>query len=68
MCPGNGNGLLESLVTSGVRRALCVEPNAASESVMVAGFAFGVVVVAALAGTIGAFLVDERRERAEHER
>ena len=36
--------------------------------VMVAGFAFGVVVVAALAGTIGAFLVDARRERAEQER
>ena len=36
--------------------------------VMVAGFAFGVVVVAALAGMIGAFLVDERRERAEQER
>jgi voltage-gated potassium channel len=35
--------------------------------VMIAGFAFGVVVVAALAGAIGAFLVDERRERAERE-
>lgn len=35
--------------------------------VMVGGFAFGVVVVAALAGAIGAFLVDDRRERAEAE-
>lgn len=35
--------------------------------VMIAGFAFGVVVVAALAGAIGAFLVDDRRERAEGE-
>jgi len=36
--------------------------------VMVVGFAFGVVVVAALAGAIGAFLVDDRRERAEQGR
>ncbi len=35
--------------------------------VMVLGFAFSVVVVAALAGAIGAYLVDERRERAEAE-
>jgi hypothetical protein len=34
---------------------------------MVVGFAFSIVVVAALAGAIGAFLVDERRERAERE-
>ena len=31
---------------------------------MLAGFAYGLVVVAALAGTIGAYLVEERRERA----
>jgi hypothetical protein len=35
---------------------------------MLAGFLFGVVVVASLAGTVGAFLVEERRERAEEER
>lgn len=35
--------------------------------VMILGFGFSVVVVAALAGAIGAFLVDERRERAERE-
>ncbi|MBW3608120.1 MAG: hypothetical protein KY463_07150 [Actinobacteria bacterium] len=34
---------------------------------MLAGFAFGLVVVASLAGTIGAFLVDDRRERADAE-
>lgn len=33
--------------------------------VMLAGFAFGLVVFASLAGTIGAFFVDDRRER-EH--
>lgn len=34
---------------------------------MLAGFAFGLAVVAALAGVIGAYLVEERRERAERE-
>lgn len=34
---------------------------------MLAGFVFGLVVVASLAGTIGAYFVDERRERAEAE-
>lgn len=31
---------------------------------MIAGFAFGLVIVASLAGTIGAFLIEERQERA----
>jgi hypothetical protein len=31
---------------------------------MLAGFLFGLVVVASLAGTVGAFFVAERRERA----
>ncbi len=34
---------------------------------MLAGFVFGLVVVASLAGAIGAFFVDERRERASVE-
>ncbi|HEV2061724.1 MAG TPA: hypothetical protein VGR12_02635, partial [Solirubrobacteraceae bacterium] len=34
---------------------------------MIAGFAVGLVVVAALAGTVGAYLLEERRERAEAE-
>ena len=34
---------------------------------MLVGFAFGLVVVATLAGSIGAFLVDDRRERADVE-
>lgn len=34
---------------------------------MLVGFAFGLVVVATLAGSIGAFLVDDRRERADAE-
>lgn len=32
--------------------------------VMLAGFAFGLIVIASLAGTIGAFLIEDRRERA----
>lgn len=35
---------------------------------MLSGFAFGVVVVATLAGTLGAFFIDDRRERAEGDR
>lgn len=35
---------------------------------MLAGFAFGVVVVATLAGTLGAFFIDDRHERAEGDR
>ena len=34
---------------------------------MLAGFVFGLVVVASLAGTVGAYFVDERRERAQVE-
>jgi voltage-gated potassium channel len=34
---------------------------------MLVAFAFGLVIVASLAGTVGAFLVDDRRERAERE-
>ncbi|MDQ3669060.1 MAG: ion transporter [Actinomycetota bacterium] len=32
---------------------------------MLVGFALGLVLVASLAGTVGAYLIDERRERAE---
>jgi len=34
---------------------------------MLLGFAWGVVVFATVAGSLGAFFVDERRERAEAE-
>jgi hypothetical protein len=34
---------------------------------MLVGFGFGLVIVASLAGAIGAYLVDERRERATRE-
>jgi hypothetical protein len=35
--------------------------------VMLVAFVYGLVVVAALAGVIGAYLVDDRRERAGSE-
>lgn len=35
---------------------------------MLLGFTFGLVIVASLAGTVGAFLVEERRERSAKER
>ena len=44
-----------------------VPRSAGGRVAMIAGFAFSVVVVASLAAAIGAFLVDERRERAERE-
>lgn len=41
--------------------------SAGARVVMLAGFVFGLVVVASLAGTIGAYFVEERRERAGDE-
>lgn len=41
-----------------------VPQTAGARIAMLAGFVFGLVVVASLAGTIGAYLVEERRERA----
>jgi voltage-gated potassium channel len=34
---------------------------------MIAGFAFGLVIIASLAGTVGAYLIEDRQERAGHE-
>ena len=44
-----------------------VPRTAAAQLAMDAGFAFGLVIVASLAASIGAFLVDDRRERAAAE-
>lgn len=44
-----------------------VPATAVARIAMLFGFAFGLVIVATLAGTVGAFLVDERRERATAE-
>ena len=50
--------------------ALHADPTPASTGgriAMLVGFAVGAVVVASLAGMVGAFLVDDRRERAERD-
>ncbi len=63
--PTFGDAVLWSLSVVLAGQGDPVPATAAGRVVMIAGFAFGVVVVASLAGTIGAFLVDDRRERAE---
>lgn len=62
-----GDAILWSLSTILAGQGDPVPASTGGQVVMVAGFAFSIVVVAALAGAIGAFLVDERRERAERE-
>jgi voltage-gated potassium channel len=44
-----------------------VPESAVAHVAMLIGFAWGVVVFATVAGSLGAFFVDERRERAEAE-
>jgi voltage-gated potassium channel len=44
-----------------------VPTSAAGRAAMLLGFMFGLVIVASLAGTVGAFLVEERRERSVSE-
>lgn len=44
-----------------------VPESAPGRLVMLAGFLFGLIVVASLAGVLGAYFVDDRRERAESE-
>lgn len=62
-----GDAILWSLSTILAGQGDPVPTSTGGQVVMVVGFAFSIVVVAALAGAIGAFLVDERRERAERE-
>ncbi|MDP8968814.1 MAG: hypothetical protein M3N04_09460 [Actinomycetota bacterium] len=44
-----------------------VPETVAAQLAMLAGFAVGLVLVATLAGTVGAYLLEERRERSERE-
>ena len=62
-----GDTLIWSFSTVLALQADPVPETAGARVAMLAGFAFGLVVVAALAGVIGAYLVEERRERAERE-
>lgn len=59
-----GDAVLWSLSAVLALQADPVPGSVGGRIAMLVAFAFGVVVVAALAGTIGAYLVEERRERA----
>ncbi len=63
-----GDALLWAFATVLALQADPVPASVGGRLAMLAGFLFGLVVVASLAGTVGAFLVEERRERAELER
>ena len=63
-----GDALLWSFAVVLALQADPVPTSVGGRLVMLAGFLFGLVVIASLAGTVGAFLVEERRERAEVER
>lgn len=58
-----GDALVWGFATVLALQADPVPESAGARVVMIAGFAFGLVIVASLAGTVGAFLLDERRER-----
>lgn len=61
------DALLWSFSTVLALQADPVPTSAAGRLVMLAGFVSGLVVVALLAGVLGAYFVDERRERASAE-
>ncbi len=62
-----GDALLWSLATVLALQADPVPASVGGRIAMLAGFLFGLVVVASLAGAIGAFFLEERRERASTE-
>jgi len=63
-----GDALLWSASTVIAMQGDPLPQTALGRLVMLAGFAMGLVVVASLAGTVGTYLFEERRERAEAER
>lgn len=62
-----GDALLWSLAAVLGMQGDPVPVSVAGRLVMIAAFAVGLVVIASLAGTVGAYLLDERRERASVE-
>lgn len=62
-----GDAVLWAAATVLALQADPVPESVGGRIAMLAGFAFGLVVVASLAGTVGAYLVEERRERAAAE-
>jgi len=65
--PAFGDALLWAATTGVGMQGDPVPVSALGRLVMLAGFAVGLVLVATLAGTVGAYLLEERRERAERE-
>ena len=63
-----GDALLWSASTVIAMQGDPLPQTALGRVIMLAGFAMGLVVVASLAGTVGTYLFEERRERAEAER
>ena len=59
-----GDALLWSFAVVLALQGDPVPTSAGGRVAMLLGFAFGLVVIASLAGTVGAYLVEERRERA----
>jgi voltage-gated potassium channel len=60
-----GDALLWAASTVVATQGQPVPASAIGRLVMIAGFLVGLVLVATLAGTVGAYLLEERRERAE---
>ena len=63
--PGFGDALLWAATTVIAMQGDPVPTSMVGRLIMLAGFAVGLVLVATLAGTVGAYLLEERRERAE---
>lgn len=65
--PSFGDALLWAFAVVLALQGDPVPSSAGARVAMLLGFGFGVVVIASLAGTVGAYLVEERRERAATE-
>jgi voltage-gated potassium channel len=63
--PSFGDALIWSLSTVVGMQGDPLPSSAAGRLVMLAGFAVGLVLIASLAGTVGAYLLEDRQERAE---
>ena len=62
-----GDAMLWSLSTVIAMQADPVPESAGGRIVMILGFTLGLILIASLAGVVGSFLVEERRERASAE-
>ena len=59
-----GDALLWSFASVVALQGDPVPTTTGAHLAMLAGFVFGLVIIASVAGTVGAFLVEDRRERA----